>query len=126
MNQRTTLITGAVLSGLAVALGAFGAHALEAMLTARDRTDTWDLAVQYQIIHGLALLITGLLLPQDPRGLKITSSLFLSGVMCFSGSLYVLCLSEIIFPLVLITPLGGLLLIGGWAFMLVSILKNYK
>ena len=126
MNQRTTLITGAVLSGLAVALGAFGAHALEAMLTARDRTDTWDLAVQYQIIHGLALLITGLLLPQDARGLKITSSLFLSGVMCFSGSLYVLCLSEIIFPLVLITPLGGLLLIGGWVFMLVSILKNYK
>ena len=126
MNQRTTLIAGACLSGLAVALGAFGAHALEAMLTARDRTDTWDLAVQYQIIHGLALLITGLLLPQDSRGLKITSSLFLSGVMCFSGSLYVLCLSEIIFPLVLITPLGGLLLIGGWAFMLVSILKNYK
>ena len=126
MNQRTTLIAGSVLSGLAVALGAFGAHALETMLTARDRTDTWDLAVQYQIIHGLALLITGLLFPQDPRGLKITSSLFLSGVMCFSGSLYVLCLSEIVFPLVLITPLGGLLLIGGWAFMLVSILKNYK
>ncbi|MFZ9505097.1 MAG: DUF423 domain-containing protein [Cyclobacteriaceae bacterium] len=126
MNQRTTLIAGVVLSGLAVALGAFGAHALEAMLTARGRTDTWDLAVQYQIIHGLALLITALLLPQDPKRLKITSSLFLSGVICFSGSLYVLCLSEIIFPLVLITPLGGLLLIGGWSFMLISIMKNYK
>ena len=126
MNQRTTLIAGVVLSRLAVALGAFGAHALEAMLTARGRTDTWDLAVQYQIIHGLALLITALLLPQDPKRLKITSSLFLSGVICFSGSLYVLCLSEIIFPLVLITPLGGLLLIGGWSFMLISIMKNYK
>ena len=126
MNQRTTLIAGVVLSGLAVALGAFGAHALEAMLTARGRTDTWDLAVQYQIIHGLALLITALLLPQYPKRLKITSSLFLSGVICFSGSLYVLCLSEIIFPLVLITPLGGLLLIGGWSFMLISIMKNYK
>jgi len=124
MNQRNTLITGILFGGLAVGLGAFGAHALEAILEERGRTDTWDLAVEYQVIHALALLITGVLNKNQNKWLGLASTLLIAGVLCFSGSLYALCLTDIVFPIVLITPLGGVLLMAGWASLLVGVLKD--
>ena len=124
MNRRAILITGILFGGLAVALGAFGAHALESQLEARDRTETWDLAVQYQMVHSLTLLFIGTIVPAYGRGFRIAGLLLTTGVLCFSGSLYALCLTDIVFPLVLITPLGGVLLISGWAAMLITVIRT--
>lgn len=124
MSTRYILITGIVFGGLAVALGAFGAHALEDMLEQRGRTDTWDLAVQYQMIHALALLICGVLSEKYGRWINRGALLFSAGVVCFSGSLFALCLTEVVFPLVLITPLGGTLMIAGWIALLMAVLRS--
>ena len=127
MSERVTLILATTLGAFAVALGAFGAHALEAMLEARGRADTWDLAVNYQIIHALVLLSIGILMRSIKNSwLNYSSLLILAGIVCFSGSLYVLCLTNIIFPLVLITPLGGVLLMAGWLALLAGVLKSYQ
>ena len=56
MNQRTTLLTGVTLAGLAVAIGAFGAHALRPILEENARTETFELAVRYQFYHAFAIL----------------------------------------------------------------------
>ena len=115
MMGRLFLIIGS-LSGLAtVILGAFGAHALESQLSAQQLT-WWYKAVNYQGLHSLALLATGLLaLIVTPSGaLKWAGWLFLVGILLFSGSLYALALSGIR-GLGMLTPFGGLAFIAGWA-----------
>lgn len=124
MNRRSVLIIGILFGMLAVALGAFGAHALQKLLESRGRTDTWDLAVQYQIIHALTLLFVGVMFNEYERWFRRAAALLISGVVCFSGSLYALCLTDIVFPIVLITPLGGTLLIAGWLFMLIGVIRS--
>lgn len=127
MNERITLIMATLLGALSVTLGAFGAHALEGILAARGRADTWDLATNYLMTHSLALLIIGVLMRYIKNSwLNNSSLLMIAGLACFSGSLYVLCLTDIVFPLVLITPLGGVLLIAGWLTLLIGILKSHQ
>lgn len=115
--------SGAVLGLLGVALGAFGAHALRASLTASGRLDTFETAVKYQFYHALALVLVGMLLQQfgsNPTTVKLlgwAGYSFLGGVVIFSGSLYILCLTGITW-LGAITPLGGLAMIAGWALLL--------
>jgi len=94
---------------LAVALGAFGAHALEAFLEETGRRETWETAVLYHLVHSGILLLLCLIQPWRPR----TWLLFFLGIMVFSGSLYLLCLTGIGW-LGAVTPVGGLLLIAGW------------
>ncbi len=109
-------ITLASLSGmLAVAFGAFGAHAL------RDRLDDYALgvfetAVQYHFYHSLALLAVGVIALQQPQAALLRSSgwLFLLGIVVFSGSLYLLSMTGMRW-LGAVTPLGGLSFIAGWA-----------
>lgn len=104
---------GALLAGLSVVLGAFGSHALETMVTPQ-RLQTWDTAVHYHMIHALALLWFGLYLQHYPhRGVLVSALLILAGTLIFSGSLYALVLLDT--PVLgAITPVGGILLIGGW------------
>ncbi|WP_420146867.1 DUF423 domain-containing protein [Spirosoma sp.] len=115
--------SGAVLGLLGVAVGAFGAHALRAMLEASGRTATFETAVKYQFYHALALVLVGVLMHvfgSNPTLIKLLSwsgYSFLGGVIIFSGSLYVLCLTGVTW-LGAITPLGGLAMIAGWALML--------
>ena len=99
----------AILGATGVALGAFGAHALKAMLEANDRIDTWETAVFYHLVHSLALLI----LSTQPSIRRSTFYCFVGGVAVFSGSLYLLCLSGLNW-LGAITPIGGICLIAGW------------
>ena len=99
----------AILGATGVALGAFGAHALKAMLEANDRIDTWETAVFYHLVHSLALLI----LSTQPSMRRSTFYCFVGGVAVFSGSLYILCLSGLNW-LGAITPIGGICLIAGW------------
>jgi len=119
MNERKAFVTGAILTGLAVALGAFGAHGL------KDYTDatglgTWETAVRYQALHGLALLILSLATSRiSIRSFKAIYLCFLFGVLIFSGSLYVLVLSGIKW-LGAVTPLGGALMIVGWVVTALS------
>jgi uncharacterized membrane protein YgdD (TMEM256/DUF423 family) len=108
--MRPTLAAGAVLAGTAVALGAFGAHALKATLSA-EALGWWQTGVQYQMWHGLALV--ALAATGDAR-LKLPSILLAAGALLFSASLYAMALGA---PhwLGAVTPLGGLAMIAGWA-----------
>ncbi len=114
MMTRSFLIIGAVSGLLTVLLGAFGAHALEAQLTAQQLS-WWHKAVNYQGLHSLALLATGLLALSAPSSpLKWAGWLFVSGILLFSGSLYLLSISGFR-PLGMLTPIGGVGFIAGWS-----------
>ena len=114
MNQQNTLVTAAIFGCLSVALGAFGAHALKATLTASGRIDTFELAVKYQFYHTVALFAFGLLMSKLPgSGMMIASTLITIGVILFSGSLYALALTSVR-AVAYITPVGGLFLLAGW------------
>jgi len=102
------------LSGfLTVALGAFGAHGLKALLTEYDTVDIWDKAVLYQMFHTLALLVLAFR-PTVNTGAAIG---FLIGICVFSGSLYVLAVTNLRW-FGAITPLGGLAFLIGWILLL--------
>ena len=115
MTPRLLIQLAALLGGLGVAVGAFGAHSLRPMLEASGRFDTFETAVRYQFYHALALLAAGVLWALRPelRGLGLTGSLWLGGVVLFSGSLYLLCFTGIS-KLGAVAPVGGLLLLAGW------------
>ena len=115
MNQQNTLITAALFGFLSVAFGAFGAHALKAILTASGRLDTFELAVKYQFYHTLALFAFGLLMDKIPgAGLMTASALLTTGVILFSGSLYAIAFTSLR-GVAFVTPIGGLFLLAGWA-----------
>ena len=108
-------ITLASLSGmLAVAFGAFGAHALRSRLDEHTMS-VFQTAVQYHFYHSLALLAVGVIALSQPQTALLRSSgyLFLVGIVVFSGSLYLLSMSGLRW-LGAITPLGGLAFIAGW------------
>ena len=122
-----TFLTLASTSGLlAVAFGAFGAHALKARLDAYS-LGVFETAVQYQFYHSLALLGVGILLLHQPQVALLRSSgwLFLVGMVLFSGSLYILALSGVKW-LGAVTPLGGLAFIAGWGCLLAASLTSFK
>lgn len=113
------LVSGAVLGGVAVALGSFGAHSLKATLEANGQAANWETAVRYAVFHALALLAVGVLwgMPQaaGARGwLTVAGWAFLVGTLIFSGCLCVLALSGIRW-LGAIVPIGGVLFLVGWA-----------
>ena len=97
MTARLLLQLAALLGGLGVAIGAFGAHALHDFLVRAGRLDTFETAVRYQFYHVLALLAVGVLWAARPelRTLGTTGWLWLGGIVVFSGSLYALCFTGI-------------------------------
>jgi uncharacterized membrane protein YgdD (TMEM256/DUF423 family) len=114
----------AVFGALAVAIGAFGAHGLKPFLIESGRLDTFNTAVEYQFYHTLALLFIGVLRTQfENKKLQWASKSMIGGIIIFSGSLYVLCLSGWGI-LGAITPIGGLLLIVGWILLLLGTKKS--
>lgn len=125
MTTKSMLQVGAISGALAVIFGAFGAHALEPLLTETGRLDTYQTAVSYHFYHSLALLLVGILYQNNPQmaRLKLSAWFFLVGILVFSGSLYLLCLSQLTW-LGAITPLGGVGFIAGWAFLFLSFSKG--
>ncbi len=112
--ERTFLILGALMGFLGVALGAFGAHALDATLKANQREGTFETATQYHMYHALALLAVAWAATRWPDNLTYWAGyLFIVGIILFSGSLYALSITNQRW-LGAITPLGGLAFLAGW------------
>jgi uncharacterized membrane protein YgdD (TMEM256/DUF423 family) len=118
------LIISSISGILAVGFGAFGAHALKDKLQSEGTLDTFQTAVQYQFYHTLALLgIAFLLTKYQSQWLHYAGFSMTFGILIFSGSLYILCLTGMKW-LGAITPIGGLLFILGWVFLLLTALKS--
>lgn len=119
------IIAGAVNAAIAVALGAFGAHALKEKLS-EHYLAIWETAVQYQMFHALALIAIGILMSPTLFGsvtqLSWAGYLILAGIIIFSGSLYVLSLTGIGI-LGAITPIGGVAFIVGWIMLIIAAIK---
>jgi uncharacterized membrane protein YgdD (TMEM256/DUF423 family) len=112
------VFVGGVFGFLAVAIGAFGAHALKGTLEANQTTAVFQTGVQYHSAHALALLLIALLMGQLPqaKSLRTAGWLFVVGIVIFSGSLYALALTNI--PILgAITPIGGLCFLIGWVMV---------
>ena len=105
---------GGLMMFLAVALGAFGAHGLKNALTPEMKA-VFETGVRYQAYHALALFVCAWLAPKAPAA----GWCFLAGILLFSGSLYALALTGVA-KLGMITPLGGLLFLAGWAAVLLA------
>lgn len=113
-------VAGAVLVGLGVLLGAFGAHTLKELVTA-ERLATFETGVRYQIYHGLGLLALAALGRSHGPALRAAPFL-LSGTIVFAGALYTLTLGG---PgwFGLVAPVGGMLLAFGWAVAAVNLAR---
>ncbi len=112
----TTLRLAAILGFLGVALGAFGAHGLKSMVAAERLVEArgwWQTAALYHLLHAVALLARASVAPQPGP----SEWCFAAGIIVFSGTLYAIALGG---PRILgaVTPLGGLLLLVGWALLL--------
>jgi len=117
---RRCVFWGALFGLSGVMIGAFGAHGLKALLTA-DQLAIYHTGVDYQFVHALALLLLGTLAHhQSPKAWQVAAILFIAGVFIFSGSLYLLVLTDIAW-LGAITPIGGVSFIAGWAALLWSL-----
>lgn len=127
--QKTFLILGALLGGSGVVLGAFGAHGLKKLVGA-ETVGTYQTGVQYQMYHAFALIIIGVLFERAQSNYFVWAGwLFFSGIILFSGSLYLLAslkaMNKVgISGIGIITPIGGLLFVLGWLMLLVGLLKK--
>jgi uncharacterized membrane protein YgdD (TMEM256/DUF423 family) len=114
---RRCIFWGALFGLSGVMIGAFGAHGLKALLNA-DQLAIYHTGVDYQFVHALALLLLGALAQhQTPKAWQLAATLFIAGVFIFSGSLYLLVLTDTSW-LGAITPIGGTSFIAGWAALL--------
>jgi uncharacterized membrane protein YgdD (TMEM256/DUF423 family) len=145
------LILGALLAGLSVAAGAFGAHGLDRYLYEKHENETYAKKIttagrdevvsrvplaqkllvdfktgaEYQMYHGLALLAVGILTRLRPsRALNVAGSCFLIGCLGFSGGLYAYALTGVQWFGMTIVPLGGVLFLAGWIALTISFVKQ--
>ena len=126
--QKTFLVAGSAAAGIAVILGAFGAHALKEKIPA-DQLLVFETAVRYQMYHAFALITVAILSEKSGSSLlNYSGYLFILGIIFFSGSLYLLSTrslsgieARILGP---VTPLGGLCFIIAWLLVVLSILKK--
>lgn len=131
MTQKKVLMLVGLMGMLAVILGAFGAHALKKKLSA-DQLVTYQTGIDYHYYHVLALLGVAVLMSKAASvvWLQYSAWSFLIGILCFSGSIYLLACKDLLglggFTKILgpITPIGGLFLIAGWAFLFLHAMKS--
>ncbi|UHA72400.1 DUF423 domain-containing protein [Paenibacillus sp. 481] len=118
---RKYIVIGSLNALLSVALGAFGAHILQKILTP-ERLATFETAVQYHMSHALGILLIALLADKlvDQRKALWAARLLWIGIIVFSGSLYLLCFTGVT-KLGAITPIGGVAFIAGWLMLALSV-----
>jgi uncharacterized membrane protein YgdD (TMEM256/DUF423 family) len=121
MKNYKYLQIAALLGALAVGIGAFGAHGLSETLASNGTAETFETAVKYHFYHVMALLVCSLLMDTYPENRKLKTAfwLFFTGILIFSGSLYILSLTGVSW-LGAITPIGGVAFIAGWIMLLIS------
>jgi uncharacterized membrane protein YgdD (TMEM256/DUF423 family) len=122
---RIFLLLGSFFGFTGVALGAFGAHGLKSILSA-EMLSVFETAVRYQMYHAFALIAAALIHRFSSHRFNIAAGwFFAAGIILFSGSLYVLVLTELRW-FGIITPFGGLSFLLGWAMLFLSVLKIKK
>ncbi|OUM96172.1 MAG: hypothetical protein A9Z00_07530 [Thermobacillus sp. ZCTH02-B1] len=127
MNWKRHAAAGAIYAGLAVALGAFGAHVLEERIAA-DAMSTWETAARYHMYHALGLILTALVSGRreaDERLLAWALRLLQAGIWLFAGSLYVLVLTGAGW-LGAVTPLGGVCWVTAWGLAAAALLRDRR
>ena len=113
MSARFLVLCSAISGFICVSLGAFAAHLLKGQLSER-LYEVLQTGIQYQMFHTLTLLLVAVLLLRQPgRLLKVSGGLFITGIVFFSGSLYLLALTGTHW-LGAVTPIGGILFLAGW------------
>jgi uncharacterized membrane protein YgdD (TMEM256/DUF423 family) len=125
--DRVLVVAGAILAGVGVAAGSFGAHGLKDVLEATGRADNWETAVRYCMYHALAVLVVGLAAASGRMEAGRTPLLaagwcFVAGTVVFSGCLAVLAVSGLRI-LGAVVPIGGVLFLVGWALLAVAALR---
>ncbi len=120
---RIWMVLGAFNAFLSVALGAFGAHGLRGHISERLLT-VYHTGVEYQMSHALALFALGIWLERNPRAPfgNLAAALLLTGIVLFSGSLYLLAVTGNR-SLGIVTPIGGVCFLTGWAVVVMSVLR---
>ena len=120
---RIFLITGSILAGLGVVLGAFGGHYLEGHVSP-ERIQTFETGVRYQMYHSLGLLFVAWAMSQWPVWqIQWAGLAMIAGILLFSGSLYLLVLTDTAW-FGAITPLGGLGFITAWVLLVWAFIKQ--
>ena len=123
--KMNSIRTGAIIAAISVMMGAFGAHLLKDILSEKALA-LYETGIKYQLYHAFGLIIAGILYQLSPdKKIKTATTLFLLGILFFSGSLYVLCYKinnnidglKWVGP---VTPLGGLCFIAGWIFLAIG------
>ena len=116
---QSLIAVGAINGGIAVAAGAFGAHGLRERIS-QHSLEIYETAVRYQMFHALAMILCAVI---ATAGARTAGWLFQGGIVLFSGSLYLLALTETKW-LGAITPIGGLSFLAGWAALAWSALRG--
>tara|TARA_B100000131_G_C18111327_1_gene609705 strand:+ start:1436 stop:1804 length:369 start_codon:yes stop_codon:yes gene_type:complete len=116
------IVLGSIFGFLTIALGAFGAHGLKNILINNETTDIYNKAVLYQMFHTLILLFLGLYQELGKNIHMLTGLSFVLGILIFSGSLYILSITNIKW-LGAITPIGGLFFLTGWISLFIYSIK---
>ena len=117
------LKSGAVLAGLSIALGAFGAHTFKIALELSNRTETFETAARYQMYGALALIFVGILTDKFPhKFLRWSGNAFMIGTIIFSGSLYLICVTGVTMWGA-VAPIGGASLMLGWVLFFMGVGK---
>ena len=128
--DRNIVLTATLFITISIILGALGAHALEKLLSI-EKLSSFEVGVKYQMYHGIALIALASISDKLNFSLKIVYRLLITGVLIFSGSIYILVFQELVGvklgmffgPL---TPIGGLLMISGWITFFVKLLLSKK
>ena len=126
MINKKIVIVGSILFATAIILGAFGAHSLKDLLSA-EKLQSFEVGVRYQFYISLILLLFGMLHEKLPFNIRMFYIFQITGVLMFSGSIYLLSLEQILSLnlkfLGPVTPLGGLMLILGWIIFIVRLIR---
>ncbi len=122
--MKNNLAITAALGVLTVILGAFGSHIFAKTLNS-EALKSFETGILYQLFHVLVLLFVNSYPEFSAKTKKIASLLFFTGILFFSGSIYLITIGGISAKSIwFITPLGGLLLIAGWSYLCISFLKK--
>ena len=116
------IIIGAISGFITVGIGAFGAHGLKEILQNNQTTSIYNKAVLYQMFHSIAILIIGLLEMYTEKSFFLSGLFLTLGILIFSGSLYILSITNLKW-IGAITPIGGLCLLIGWIILVLFAIR---